>query len=70
MRNFGGILLLGGIIGFLYCSSEMPKYEPVPEGRTAMESLRYPSGRYEVGRWAGACAAGFGVLLLMFPKGR
>lgn len=70
MRNFGGILLLAGIIGFFYCGSEMSKYEPVPEGKTAVESLGYPAGRYEVGRWASACAAGFGFLLAMFPKGR
>jgi hypothetical protein len=33
-------------------------------------SFEYPAGRYEIGRWAAACAAGFGFLMAMFPKGR
>lgn len=70
MRNFGGILLVLGFVGFLYCSSEMSKYGPVPEGLTISESLEHPAGRYEIGRWASACAGFFGVLMAMFPKGR
>jgi hypothetical protein len=70
MRNFGGILMVVGVAGFLYCSSQLSTLEPVPEGLTAVESLDHPAGRYEIGRWASACAAGFGFLMAMFPKGR
>ena len=70
MRNFGGILVLLGIVGFLYCGSQLSGQEPVPAGLSLSSSLEYPAGRYEVGRWASACAAGFGLLMTMFPKGR
>ena len=32
MRNFGGILLFLGVLGFVYSGSQIEKYEPVPEG--------------------------------------
>lgn len=70
MRNFGGILLLLGIVGFLYFNSQLSSQEPVPPGLSVSKSLEYPAGRYEVARWASACAAGFGFLMAMFPKGR
>ncbi len=70
MRNFGGILLLLGIFGFVYCSSQMDKFEPVPQGKSISEALAYPAGKWEVGRYACAAAAGFGLLMAMFPKGR
>jgi hypothetical protein len=70
MRNFGGILLVVGVAGFLYCGSQLSTHEPVPEGLTVVETLEHPAGRYETGRWASACAAGFGLLMAVFPKGR
>jgi hypothetical protein len=70
MRNLGGILLLAGVVGFLYCNSQLSGLDPVPEGLSISRSLEYAAGRYEVGRWVSACAAGFGFLMAMFPKGR
>jgi hypothetical protein len=70
MRSFGGLLLIAGIAGFLYCGSQLASLEPVPEGVSVSRSFEYPAGRYEIGRWAAACAAGFGLLMAMFPKGR
>jgi hypothetical protein len=70
MRNFGGILLLVGIFGFVYCGSQMDKYPPVPDGKSISESMAYPAGKWDVGRYACAMVAGFGLLMAMFPKGR
>jgi hypothetical protein len=70
MRNFGGILLLLGIFGFAYASSQVEKYDPVPPGVSVSEGLRYPAGKWEMARYACAGAAGFGLLMAFFPKGR
>lgn len=70
MRNFGGILLLLGIFGFAYASSQLEKHEPLPPGRSVEEGLEYPAGKWEVARYACAGAAGLGLLLALFPKGR
>ena len=70
MRNFGGVLLLLGILGFFYCSTQTDKYDPVPQGLDIREGLRYPGGRWEVARYACAGVAGFGLLMAFFPKGR
>jgi hypothetical protein len=70
MRNLGGILLLAGVFGFFYCSAQLSHLEPVPDGKRIVESLQYPAGRFEVGRYAAAMAAAVGVILAMFPKGR
>jgi hypothetical protein len=70
MRNAGGILLLAGVFGFFYCSAQLSHLEPVPPGRSIGGSLHYPAGRFEVGRYAAATAAGIGLILAMFPKGR
>ncbi len=70
MRNFGAILLLLGIVGFLYCSSRLSEAAPLPEGLSVEESLSQPAGRWEVARYACGAAAGFGLLMTIFPKGR
>jgi hypothetical protein len=70
MRNFGGILLLVGIFAFVYCSSQLEKHEPVPPGLNVSEGLKYPAGRWEMGRYVSLGAAGFGLLMAFFPKGR
>jgi hypothetical protein len=70
MRNFGAILILLGILGFLYAGSQMDKNGPLPEGLSVEDSLRYPTGRWEIIRYVAAGAAGLGLLLAMFPKGR
>jgi hypothetical protein len=70
MRNFGAILLLLGIVGFLYCTSRLSEAEPLPPGLSVEESLSVPAGRWEVARYACGASAGFGLLMTLFPKGR
>ncbi len=70
MRNFGGILLLLGVLGFFYASAQTNKFEPAPDGLSVRESLQYPAARWELVRYASAGGAAIGLLLAMFPKGR
>jgi hypothetical protein len=70
MRNFGGLLLVLGVAGFLYASSRLSEAEPLAEGLSISESLKEPAGRWEMARYGSAALAGFGLLMAMFPKGR
>lgn len=70
MRNFGGILLLLGALGFFYASSRLGEAEPLPEGLSVSEGLHYPAGRWDVARYGCAGVAGIGLLMAMFSKGR
>jgi hypothetical protein len=70
MRNFGAVLLLLGILGFLYATSRLDEAAPLPEGISVGEGLRQPAGRWEMARYGCAGVAGFGLLMAMFPKGR
>jgi hypothetical protein len=70
MRNLGGILLLLGILGFVYASSQLERYEPVPAGLSVSEGLEYPAGRWDMARYGCAGLSGFGLLMALFPKGR
>jgi hypothetical protein len=70
MRNLGGILLILGIGGFLYCSNQQSTIAPLASELTIGESLEQPAGRWEMARYGCAAAAGFGLLMALFPKGR
>jgi hypothetical protein len=70
MRNLGGILLLLGILGFFYATSQMEQHDPPPAGASVSEELGTPAGRWEMGRYASAGAAVLGLLMALFPKGR
>jgi hypothetical protein len=70
MRNFGGILLLLGVLGFFYASARLSDLAPVPSGLGVSESLEYPAGRWELARYGCAIVGGFGLLMALFPKGR
>jgi hypothetical protein len=70
MRNFGGVLLLLGVFGFFYASSKLDDLEPVPPGKSVEEGLKYPAGKWELGRYGCAAVAGFGLLMAVYPKGR
>lgn len=70
MRNFGGILLLLGVLGFFYASSQLGQCEPAPEGLGIRESLQYPAARWELVRYGCGGAAAVGLLMALFPKGR
>ena len=43
---------------------------PLPEGISVTEGLRQPAGRWEMARFGCGAAAGIGLLMAMFPKGR
>jgi hypothetical protein len=70
MRNLGLILLMGGILAFLYCSSELSKLQPMAGDAGLMDYLRNSAGRLELGRYAAAGAAAVGALLTLFPRAR
>jgi len=70
VRNFGGILMLLGVLGFVYASSQLGGFEPVPEGLSIRDSLRYPAARWELVRYGCGGAAAFGLLMALFPRGR
>jgi hypothetical protein len=70
MRNFGSILMILGIGGFFYCSSRLSETQPLAPDLSIGESLQQPAGRWEMGRYGSAAAAGFGLLMALFPKGR
>jgi hypothetical protein len=70
MRNFGGIMMVLGVLGFFYASGQMDKHPAVPEGLGISESLAYPAGKWDVARYAAGAVAGFGLLMAFFPKGR
>jgi hypothetical protein len=70
MRNLGVILLVLGILAFVFTSSRLEEAEPLPEGSSISEGLREPAGRWEMARYACAGVAGFGLLMALFPKGR
>jgi hypothetical protein len=70
MRNMGLILLAGGFLGFLYCSTRLSGLEPVPDGVAVSEYLRYDAGVWELGRYGATIAGLVGLLMSFFPKGR
>ena len=70
MRHRAGIVVLLGVIGFFYCSDRVSKLPPLPEGLTVTETLREPTGRWIVGRFACACLSASGAVLLIFARSR
>jgi hypothetical protein len=70
MRNFGGILMLLGVLGFFYATTKLDDVEPLPQGVSLSEGLDRPAGRWDLARYVCAGAAGIGLLLALFPKGR
>ncbi len=70
MRTLGCLLLAAGIGGYLWSGEQLAGQNPVPEGATLQEHFALPAGRLEIVRYASACAAGIGLLLVFFPKGR
>jgi hypothetical protein len=70
MRQLGLALIVLGVAGFFYCSSQVDHYEPLPEEISISKSLETPRGRFETGRYVALGGAFCGVLLAMFPQGR
>ena len=70
MKTLGGLLLLGGIVAFAYCSSRLSGLDPVPAGTALGDYVRIEAGKWELGRYLSACAAFVGLLLSLFARGR
>jgi hypothetical protein len=70
MRNFGFMLLLAGVAGVFYCSSQVSRFEPISAELSVSESLETDRGKWEAGRYACAAGAVVGILLVMMPQGR
>jgi len=68
MRNYSGLLVAVGLVGFLYCSAELSKLEPVPPGLSMGRAFEYPAGKMEMGRYASAALAFFGILMIMVRR--
>jgi hypothetical protein len=70
MRTLGALLLLVGIVGFFYCSSQMSGLAPIAEGTSLGDYIHTDAGRFELGRYLALVSALIGLLLSLFPKGR
>ena len=71
MRNFGAILLLLGILGFFYASSRIDEIGPLPDGALGQRGAEGAGGPLGDGALRlRRRAAGFGLLMALFPKGR
>jgi hypothetical protein len=70
MRTIGLVLLALGVLGFLYCSSQLSSLDPVPAGAALSDYMRYEAGKLELGRYAAAIMGFIGLLLAFFPQGR
>jgi hypothetical protein len=70
MRNFGFVLLLAGVAGVFYCSSQVSRFEPLRDGLSVSESMETDRGKWEAGRYACAAGAVMGILFVMMPQGR
>jgi hypothetical protein len=70
MRNLGGILLLLGILGFFYASSQLSDREPSPQDASMRATLEDPTARWEMVRYGCAAAGVLGLIMALFPRGR
>jgi hypothetical protein len=70
MRTLGILLLAVGIFGFVYASDQLKVAPPLPEDLSWRQALDHPAGKWDTIRYACGASAGFGFLLLVFPKGR
>ena len=70
MRTLGLVMLALGVLGFLYCSSQLSGLPPIPEGVELSDYMQYESGKLELGRYVAAMAGFIGALLAFFPQGR
>jgi hypothetical protein len=71
MRQFGSWALLIGIVGFFFSMDRVSKLPPVPADVPVDRAIaRYPAGRWQLAQYGFATLGAFGVLMLLFPKGR
>ena len=70
MRTLGLALLVGGLLGFFYCSTRLAGLEPLPAGIAVGDYMRREAGRWELARYGTALAVLMGVILSVFARGR
>jgi hypothetical protein len=70
MRRIGFIALLLGIGGFYYSSSRLAETPSRNDTESISAALRDEGGRWELARYGSAAIGGFGLLVLVAPKGR
>jgi hypothetical protein len=71
MRQLGSWALLFGILGFLFSMDRLSKLPPVPADVPVDRAVqRYPAARWQLAQYGFATLGAFGLLMLMFPKGR
>jgi hypothetical protein len=70
MRNRGGIILVIGIAGFIYCSVRAADLPPLDPGLSISEILATPRGRWEALRDASVFVGACGAVLAVFGRGR
>ncbi|MBN2371521.1 MAG: hypothetical protein JXO72_13650 [Vicinamibacteria bacterium] len=70
MRSLGAFLILVGISGYIYCASQLSNASLVPPGSSIMETLRYPAGQMELGRYVAVILGAIGALLTVLPRER
>jgi hypothetical protein len=70
MRTFGLLMLVAGVVGYLYLGSQLGQVEALPPGLGVGEMLQQPAGRLEAGQYLAAFVGVVGLILMMFPKGR
>lgn len=69
MRTLGLLLLVGGLVGFFYCSTRLSGFEPVPASVPIGDYMQYEAGKWELARYGSALATLLGIVLSLFPKG-
>ena len=70
MRLSGLVLLVGGVLLFFYCSTQMSGLAPVPSDVPLGDYIEYEAGKWELYRYGAALLALIGALISLFPKGR
>jgi hypothetical protein len=72
MKTLGLLMLMGGIAGFFYFSSQLGAVDPLPTGQalTIWEALEYPAGKLEAAKDTAAAVAIFGLIFIVFWKDR
>jgi hypothetical protein len=70
MRKLGLVVLVGGLFGFFYASSQMAGLQPLPPDVAIGDYMQYEAGKWELARYGGALAVLIGIVLSLFPSGR
>ncbi len=70
MRTFGAVLVVLGIVGFIFASDQIEKLGPPAYELELSQYLRHPTGRMELLKFGSAVTGAIGLLFALYPKGR